>query len=349
MGRDDLRPLSALNNAAPERKNRLSRGGVEMGRLSKVKLWIQASRALYTITVLLPCAAAAALAWYDGYPFNWVLLISILVAMFFANIGTNFTNDYFDYKSGVDKLDEGRIYKKGAEVLYENPLAESGSVDGYALYFFTPKTILFSAIGSFVITVLVGVYLVLRVDWRILPIGVIGVLLGYFYTAPPFKFGYRGLGDLICFLGSGPLPVLGTYFLFTGTISGSAVVTSIIIGLLVDAILYIGNVPDADADREVGKKTLSTMLGRKAVRVLAPLYYIVGFCLLGLGVILRLFPLWTLLALLTVPIIVRVVSLTRRFYDDTPQFAPSILMTVQTFALSTILLGLGFILGRVVS
>jgi 1,4-dihydroxy-2-naphthoate octaprenyltransferase len=313
-----------------------------------IALWIQASRALYTITVLLPCCLGAIVSWWSGYPFNWGLLVLILVGMMFANIGTNFTNDYFDYKSGVDKLDEGRIYKKGSEVLYDNPLAESGSVDGYALYFFSPRTILVSALVSLAITAGVGLFLVLRVDWRILPVGLVGILMGYFYTAPPVKFGYRGWGDLICFLGSGPFPVIGTFFLFSGRVTWTAVLAGIVAGLWVDAILYIGNVPDAEADRAVGKRTLSTILGRKAVRTLAPLYYGLAFGLVAVGVVLGLFPLWALLSLLTLPIVVRVLVITRRHYDRIPKFAPAILMTVQVFAISTVLLGVGFIISRTV-
>ena len=313
-----------------------------------IAIWIQASRALYTITVLLPCCLGAVVAWWSGYPFNTGLLVLILVGMMFANIGTNFTNDYFDYKSGVDKLDEGRIYKKGSEVLYDNPLADSGSVDGYALYFFSPRTILISALASLTITAAIGLYLVLRVDWRILPIGVVGILMGFFYTAPPIKFGYRGWGDLICFLGSGPFPVIGTFFLFTADVTWTAVLTGIIVGLWVDAILYIGNVPDAEADRAVGKRTLSTILGRKAVRTLAPLYYGTAFALVAVSVILGLFPLWALICLLTVPIVIRVLVITRKHYDRIPSFAPAILMTVQVFAISTVLLALGFILAKTV-
>jgi 1,4-dihydroxy-2-naphthoate octaprenyltransferase len=318
------------------------------GLLKSVALWIQASRALYTITVLLPCCLGAVVAWWSGYSFDWALLVLILVGMMFANIGTNFTNDYFDYRSGVDRIDEGRIYKKGAEVLYDNPLAESGAVDGYALYFFTPRTILLSALGSLAVTAGIGLYLVLRVDWRILPVGLAGILMGYFYTAPPVKFGYRGWGDLICFLGSGPFPVIGTFFLFTRRLSWTAVLAGIVAGLLVDAILYIGNVPDAEADSAVGKRTLSTVLGRKAVRVLAPLYYATAFGVVLAAVLLGLFPLWALLSLLTLPVVIRVLRITGRHYDEIPRFAPAILMTVQVFALATVLLGTGFALSRTV-
>jgi 1,4-dihydroxy-2-naphthoate octaprenyltransferase len=315
----------------------------------KLTVWVKASRALYTITVLFPCCIGAAVAWQAGYPFEPGLLAVILVGMMFANIGTNFTNDYFDYRSGVDRLDEGRVHKQGAEVLYDDPQADSGSADASSVHFFSPRTILVSALGSFAVTAAVGLYLAVTVDWRILPVGIAGLVLGYFYTAPPVKFGYRGWGDLICFLGSGPLPVLGTYFLFTGRLDWTPLLAGIVVGLWVDAILYIGNVPDADADRAVGKRTLSTLFGRGAVCTLAPLYYGLSYGLVLLGVLFRRFPVWTLLALAAAPIAVRVILRTRRHYEDIPRFAPAILMTVQVFALSTVLLAAGFVLGRLVT
>ncbi len=320
-----------------------------MSVLKKIKIWIEASRALYTITVLLPCAVGGVVAWQEGFAFDWTLMILILLGAMFANIGTNFTNDYFDYKSGVDKIDEGRVYKKGSEVLYDNPEANDASADGSSLNFFSPATILVSALASFAITFAIGMYFVFYVNWLILPIGVAGILLGYFYTAPPFKFGYRGLGDLICFLGNGPLPVIGTYLLFTGTASATVVLASVVVGLLVTAIVYIGNVPDAEADAKVGKKTVSVRLGRKAVKKLAPAYYIAIYALIILGAALGLFPVWTILSLLALPIVIQIIKITREHYDDIPKFAPSILKTVKTFALSTILFATGFIIDKLIN
>ena len=70
--------------------------------------------------------------------------------------------------------------------------------------------------------------------------------------------------------------------------------------------------------------------------------------LVVLSVILELFPLWALLCLFTLPIVIRILMLTRKHYDRIPRFAPAILMTVQVFAISTVLLGAGFILSRAV-
>ncbi len=298
-----------------------------------IKKWITASRASYSTTIVLPCIVGGVVAWYNGV-FTWGPFLLVLVALFFANIGTNFTNDYFDYRSGVDIIDEGRKFKPGSEVLLKSGLK--------------PGVVLASALSCLAITVAIGIYLVLAIDWRIVLFGVVGIFLAFFYTAPPFKLGYRGLGELACWIGNGLLPVTGTYFVLSSQWSATAIMLSIPIGLLVTAIIYIGNVPDAEADARVGKKTTSVRLGRKAVVFLGPVYYIIIYLSIVVGIVMGLLPLWTLLALLTIPLTVRLLQRTRNYYNDIPQYVPAIMMTVRVFMLTTILISIGFALAYVI-
>jgi 1,4-dihydroxy-2-naphthoate octaprenyltransferase len=189
---------------------------------------------------------------------------------------------------------------------------------------------------------------VLTIDWRIIIFGVVGVFLAFFYTAPPIKLGYRGFGELVCWLGNGLLPVTGTYFVLAGYISTTAVVLSIPIGLLVTAIIYIGNVPDAEADARVGKRTISVRLGRKAVTILAPAFYSAIYLSIIIAIVLEIFPAWTLLAFITVPYTIKMLKRTSHYYNDIPKYAPSILMTVEIFLSTTVLIIVGFALAYVI-
>ena len=293
-----------------------------------LKTFLTASRALFSITIILPSIVGGVIAWYEG-SFDLLLFLLTLVGLFFSNIGTNLTNDYFDYKSGVDALDKGRKFKKGSEILLK---------DGLGL-----KTVQNSIITSFSITTAIGLYLLVSVDWRIILFGVVGLFIGYFYTAPPIQLGYRGLGELASGIGSGPLPVIGTYFVLTQRVCTSAIIASLPVGILVAAILYIGNVPDAEADAQVGKKTISVRLGREKVRILGPAFYASAYLSIVLGVLLNWLPIWTLLALLTSPMAAKIIKLTSQNYDNIPQYAPAIMMTVKVFALTSLLLVIGFI------
>lgn len=299
--------------------------------LTSFKTWITASRAVYSSTIVLPGVVGGVVAWYEG-SFSWPLFVLTLVALFFANIGANFTNDYYDYKSGVDAIDQGRQFKRGSEVLLKTGL--------------TARAVLLSALLSLTITTVIGLYLVFALDWRILMFGVIGVFIAFFYTAPPFQLGYRGLGELACWIGCGPVPVIGTYFVLTGGVSAASVMASIPVGLLVTAILYIGNVPDAEADAKVGKKTTSVRLGRDRVRVLGPAFYIAVYLSIITGIIVAWLPIWTLLAFLSLPMTWRLLKLVREHYDSIPQYVPAIMMTVQVFTATTLLIVIGFVLDR---
>ena len=291
--------------------------------------WLTASRALFSITIVLPCIVGGAIAFHDG-ALNLPLIILATVGAFFGNIAANFTNDYYDFKSGVDSLDKGRQFKKGSEILLKDGLS----------YSWVRRSI----VGSLAATLIIGVYFILAVDWRMLFFGLAGMLIAYFYTAPPVKLGYRGFGEVASGFGSGPLPVIGTYFLLTHQISIDAIVASIPVGILVASILYIGNVPDADADRQVGKKTISVRLGRRAVRVLGPVFYGVTYLTIMIGVIAGWFPVWSIIALLTIPLAIKLLRLTSKFYDDIPRYAPAIMMTVKVFAYTTILIAASFVI-----
>ena len=295
--------------------------------------WLTASRALFSITIVLPCIVGGVIAFHDGV-LNLPLLILATVGAFFGNIAANFTNDYYDFKSGVDALDKGRQFKKGSEILLKDGLSYS--------------VVRRSIIVSLAVTTVIGVYFILAVDWRMLFFGLAGMLIAYFYTAPPVKLGYRGFGELASGFANGPLPVVGTYFLLTRQIGVDAIAASIPIGMLVASILYVGNVPDADADRQVGKRTISVRLGRRAVRVLGPAFYCATYLTIIVGVVAGWFPVWSIIALLTIPLAIKLLRLTSEFYDDIPRYAPAIMMTVKVFAYTTILIAASFVISAVV-
>jgi 1,4-dihydroxy-2-naphthoate octaprenyltransferase len=105
-------------------------------------------------------------------------------------------------------------------------------------------------------------------------IALIGVLIGYFYTAKPIRLSSRyGLGELSIFLSFGPLLTLGTGFaianetiqLFSNEFY-NLILLGIPIGLLTTNILFINQYPDYASDKKVGKNHLVVLLGKKSSR-----------------------------------------------------------------------------------
>ncbi|MDG2475936.1 MAG: UbiA family prenyltransferase [Flavobacteriaceae bacterium] len=122
-------------------------------------------------------------------------------------------------------------------------------------------------------------------------IALIGILIGYFYTAKPIRLSSRyGLGEISIFLSFGPLLTLGTGFaisfetvlLFSNEFY-NLMLLGVPIGLLTTNILFINQFPDYTSDKKVGKNHLVVLLGKKASRwiyagnlvlALGSLYYI---------------------------------------------------------------------------
>ena len=129
-------------------------------------------------------------------------------------------------------------------------------------------------------------------------IALVGVFVGYFYTAKPIRLSSRyGLGELSIFLSFGPLLTLGTGFAIANeTIQlysnefYNLLLLGVPIGLLTTNILFINQYPDYASDKKVGKNHLVVLLGKKASRwiyglnlilALGSLYFIAENILIG--------------------------------------------------------------------
>jgi hypothetical protein len=93
-------------------------------------------------------------------------------------------------------------------------------------------------ITAFVLAAVIGVYLVWLRGLPIVVLGLLGLVAGWTYTAPPFQWKYKSLGVPLVFLLMGPLMTCGAYFAVTGAWSAQSLVLSIPVGLLTAAILH---------------------------------------------------------------------------------------------------------------
>jgi 1,4-dihydroxy-2-naphthoate octaprenyltransferase len=105
------------------------------------------------------------------------------------------------------------------------------------------------------------VIVILTESFMILLLGMIGVAGGFFYTAPPFKLGYRCIGEIVIAMLFGILPVFASYYIQTKTFDMTPLGPALIVSILVFLIILINEFPDAKADAEVNKKTLVVVLG----------------------------------------------------------------------------------------
>jgi 1,4-dihydroxy-2-naphthoate octaprenyltransferase len=154
---------------------------------------------------------------------------------------------------------------------------------------------------------LLGVALIAARGWPVALIGLVGLVGGFGYSAPPLQYKYKALGTPLVFALMGPLMVMGSYFVITGTLAWQPLLVSIPIGLLVVAILHGNEWRDITDDARYGIGTLSTHIGRRWAH-LGYIALVTGaYLVVALAVLLRALPVTSLLALLSLPLLVRAI------------------------------------------
>ncbi len=233
-----------------------------------------------------PIAVGGALAAVEGL-FDWTLFLVSLFAILLLHIGTNVTNEIYDVRKGVDTI--------------VSPRASHAIVKGRI----TDREAYVMAIAAFALAFALGLYLVSVRGWPIVALGLAGLIGGYTYTAPPFQYKFGSFGIPLVFLLLGPLAVTGSYYTITGTIDWSALAISIPVGLLVAAILHGNEWRDISEDARAGAKTFSVRMGRQAAHWLYVSLVVGAYIALTIAVLAGLLPTWSLLAILSLPLLVR--------------------------------------------
>ena len=207
-----------------------------------LNIWLLAVRPKTLGAALAPIMIGTAVAFAEGKGHAGAALAALFGALL-IQIGTNFSNDYFDFIKGADT--EERLGPMRA--------TQAGLV--------SPQAMLKNFVLIFGLAVLVGIYLVYRGGWPIVIIGILSIASGILYTGGPMPLGYLGLGDLFVLIFFGPVAVGGTYYVQSLEISEVVILAGFGPGLLATALLAVNNLRDEPTDKKVGKKTLAVRFG----------------------------------------------------------------------------------------
>jgi 1,4-dihydroxy-2-naphthoate polyprenyltransferase len=256
----------------------------------KIKSWVIASRPRTLPAAVVPVLVGSAAAASDN-KFMLLYAFIALVCSLLIQIGTNFTNDLYDYLKGADN--EKR--KGPLRVMVNGLITVTEMKTGIAVIFLT----------AFVL----GLYLVYTGGFFVLLIGIASILAGIAYTAGPYPLAYNGLGDLFVFMFFGIVGTVGTYYVQAHTFSYLPFLCSIPVGALITNILVVNNYRDIDEDREANKYTLAVKFGREFTRYqfifllflsfIMPLILFFGFGFNG----------WVFLPYLTFPIALKLIKM----------------------------------------
>lgn len=250
---------------------------------------------------------------YDLRPASCCLLFALM-----AQIASNFANEYFDYRNGLDR--KGREgFRRGVT---------EGDISPEAMRNATFLTLLAAAIPGFL--------LILWGGWWLVAVGLIIGMFALAYSTGPYPLSHHGLGDIAVIIFFGIVPVSFTAWLTTGNTQILPVAAAIGcgVGLLAANVLIVNNYRDMEDDRSVGKQTTVVIFGRK---VMGHVYFMNA----AAGLLLMCAPVflghtWCLLPLLALPVSAKV---WRGILSHTgSQLNNDLKRTAQTLLLATLLL-----------
>lgn len=248
----------------------------------KFKLFIRASRPFSLTASVIPVTIGGILALNEpGFSFTYLLLS--IVAVIFLQASVNLLNDHDDFINHVDTKDS----HGSSGVIVEGLL--------------TLKEVYVSGILLLILGCLIGLFLSYERGVAILILGIIGAVLGYFYTGKPLTLKYRGLGAPMVFIIFGPLMTLGGYYLQMQEFTIQAFLISIPTALLTTAILHGNDIRDINHDKKAGIKTLSIFIGYKKAQLVYSSLIILSYVSLIMMIIYKYVPFVSLICLLTVP------------------------------------------------
>lgn len=227
-----------------------------------MKVWIEAMR-LRTLPVSVAGVIMALGYGILTHRLNVTVWVLCLLFAVLAQISSNFANEYYDYRDGLDK--PGR----------DGP--RRGVTEGDI----SPRAMLAATYITLALACCIGLSLLFWGPWWFVPVGIaigLGVLA---YSTGPYPLSRHGLGELAVILFFGVVPVNLTYFVMSGEWSISVFLGSLSAGLMGANVLLVNNYRDAAEDALVGKHTLAVIFGGRMASTLYLINGILAVALMG--------------------------------------------------------------------
>jgi len=290
------------------------------------RIWWQLTRPHTLTAAFAPVFLGTMIALTYG-KIHFPLFIAMLIASVFIQMATNMFNEYYDFKRGLDTEQSigigGTIVRNGVK----------------------PKTVLNLAFMLYGISVLIGIYICMETSWMLAVVGILSMMVGYFYTGGPYPIAYTPFGELFSGVVMGMLLILIAFYIQTETVTTEAVLLSIPSMLLVAGIMLANNIRDLEGDKEGGRKTLAILVGRPNAITILMLFFIISYgWIIAMILFSHLTP-WALLVFLSIKKPVGAITVFRKNHIPI-QVMPAMKNTAVTNTLFGLLLGIGILIGH---
>jgi len=291
----------------------------------KLKIWFVEVRPQFLLLSVVLILLGTAVAVYEGF-FNPIYFLLALIGLLLLHISVNVLNDYFDYKSGIDLEARRTPFSGGSGILPAQLLS--------------PTSVYRFGVVCLLLGLMIGVYFIAVRGLLLLPIVVIGAIATYFYTTHLARWM---LGEVFAGLGLGALPVLGAYFVQSGTYSPTAAAASVPPFILVFNLLFLNEFPDVEPDAKHGRRNLVIALGKPRAAKLYGALTMAAYCWILIFTAINLMPPSLLISLITLPFAIKAVSSALKHHSS-DKVVKALSANVVTVLLTQALMALGFLL-----
>lgn len=260
---------------------------------------------------------------------DYLDLLLVLLGALLAHVSVNMFNEHHDYRSGLDARTTKTPFSGGSGALVENPQAA--------------QAVLYGAVVSLLLTLLIGSYFLLTQGMSIMPLGIIGVLIVLTYTPRLNRH------PLLCLMapgvGFGPLIVLGTHVVLAGEYSIQAGIVSLVPFFLVNNLLLLNQFPDIAADRSVGRRHFPIVYGERKGILLYGNTVMAACGVIVLGVLTGVFPELSIVCLFPMGFAVMIFFGIARHGTTLSKLLPYLGMNVGVTVVTSVFLGLSILYG----
>lgn len=277
---------------------------------------------MYSVAIM-PILVGSVVAFAETQMFKLDVFLTFVASAILILAWENLSNDVFDSETGID------INK------------------AHSLVNLTQNKRLIFAIGNSCLGLGIAGILTIALwqrDPTVLFIILLCCLLGYAYQGPPFRLGYQGLGEILCFLAFGPLGVGAAYYSQTQAWSVGSQVAGVIVGITTSLVLFCSHFHQVDDDIAAGKRSPIVRLGTLRGAQLIPWLCGLSLALIMVGAIGGYFPGWVLVALVSVISAVRLSRHVLTYHDKPERIFNAKFYAIGFHFWSGVLLSLGLVL-----
>jgi len=278
-----------------------------------LSVWFRVIRIRFLLASVIAVSVGLALNWWLNASIDFLDALLTFAGVMALHASVDLLNDFWDFKRGIDTKTKRTKMSGGTGVLPEGLLK--------------PSSVYRAGIAFLIIGSLIGGYFVITDGILIAIILGFAILSIYFYST---KIVDSGLGEFFVAV-KGSMIVIGTFFIQSGEINMESILGGIVVGSLSALVLFIASFPDHDADKSKGRKTLVIVVGKEKASKLFWIFPLISYSAIIVGVYTNMFPLLSLISLLSLPLVIKSGFGLQQNYDSVENLVP--------FMSSTLLFG----------